>query len=98
VTKTEAFVNTSSVISSIKYHTQNAVLSCSIDSFYDVIATRHGQQPSPRRIVFGTRSDTDKAEHLCFVFQQLAIVPLSACTGQTKALPWEINNSASKDQ
>lgn len=78
--------------------TQNAVLSCSIDSFYDVIATRHGLQHSPRRIAFGTRSDADKAEHLCRVFQQLAIVPLNTCTGQTKALLWEINNSASKDR
>jgi hypothetical protein len=46
----------------------------------------------------GTRSNTDKGEHFCFVFQQLAIVPLSTCTGQTKALFWEINSSASKDQ
>jgi hypothetical protein len=78
--------------------TQIAVLLCSIDSFYDVIATRHGNQPSPRRIVFGTRPDTDKAEHFCFVFQQLAIVPLSKGTGQTKALLLEINSSVSKDK
>lgn len=40
----------------------------------------------------------DKAEHFCFVFQRRAIVPPSTCKRQTKALLWEINNSAIKVQ